>query len=731
MMCNINKALNEKLGFIMKKRILALAMACVLSFSLCGCLDDLDEYDEYVEDSEDGEYEDKDYEDTSSAGQGGASIIKGLSMSVNDSDGQLVITRENVAEAEKPDDNTWTIFVYLCGTDLESDDGCGTGDFDEMLAAASSENVRFVVQTGGTNEWNMDVDSEKFQRFVVQNGDMELVDEQPLAGMGTTDSLSSFISWGVENYGSEHIGLVLWNHGGGSITGVCFDEMYDNDSLDLTEVDNALYNNLQANGRKFDFIGFDACLMGTVEMANILASYADYMYGSEEMEPGGGWNYTSIGDFLAENSDANGEELGKAVCDSYLQTCIEQDDSDIATLSVIDLSKVDDLLVSFNTFAKNMYDSSQDEATRAEIVRGIEEVDNFGGNNKSEGYTNMVDMGGIVSSAASYADGAEAVTKAIDDAVIYSVSGSTHEGASGLSMYYPLAIQGSNELAMFGKISISPYYLSFVDRQGHGAVTSQAEEEYDDESWFDDEGEWCGAESSDDEYWSYIDEYEQTGESSYITFEQEPDINDEGVFCFKLDDNGYNNASSVSALVYEDVGDDTYIEMGETIDIDADWDTGEFRDAFDGYWLSLPDGQNLAMYIAEITDDYLVYTSPILLNGEETNLRMKRDFDSGEVTVEGAWAGISDDGCASRDIVKIQDGDKITPVFYSYTMDGEDAGAYEGDEFTVSGDIEITYDVMFAGDYLYGFCIDDIYGDYYMTDFVGFNISEDGEITFN
>ena len=110
---------------------------------------------------------------------------------------------------------------------------------------------------------------------------------------------------------------------------------------------------------------------------------------------------------------------------------------------------------------------------------------------------------------------------------------------------------------------------------------------------------------------------------------------------------------------------------------------------------------------------------------------MKRDFDSGEVTVEGAWAGISDDGCASRDIVKIQDGDKITPVFYSYTMDGEDAGAYEGDEFTVSGDIEITYDVMFAGDYLYGFCIDDIYGDYYMTDFVGFNISEDGEITFN
>ena len=44
-------------------------------------------------------------------------------------------------------------------------------------------------------------------------------------------------------------------------------------------------------GVKFDFVGFDACLMATYEMAAHMASYADYMVASEELEPGIGWNY--------------------------------------------------------------------------------------------------------------------------------------------------------------------------------------------------------------------------------------------------------------------------------------------------------------------------------------------------------------------------------------------------------------------------------------------------------
>ena len=105
-----------------------------------------------------------------------------------------------------------------------------------------------------------------------------------------------------------------------------------------------------------------------------------------------------------------------------------------------------------------------------------------------------------------------------------------------------------------------------------------------------------------------------------------------------------------------------YIEIGETYDLEADWDEGYFADAFDGYWLSLPDGQNLATYIVDTTDDYIIYSSPILLNDEETNLRIRQTYD-GAITVEGAWDGIGNNGISSRNIVKIGTGDTIIPVY--------------------------------------------------------------------
>ena len=705
--------------------------------------DDYDEYEDgFYDDSEDeydgeDEYYGEDGYDAEDEYDGGSSNlnpdavqIQGVRMNVNAADGKLAVAREQIAnEGETGDKGVWTIFIYLCGTDLESGSGAGTSDLEEMVKGAKGDNVRFVIQTGGTSKWkNKSVHGDKIERFVVAGGKMEKVSEAPLANMGNSRTLSDFLSWGLQQYRSEHMGLIFWDHGGGCITGVCFDEKYDQDSLGVGDIDAALYENMKSSGRRFDFVGFDACLMGTVEVANVLATYADYMFCSEEMEPGSGWDYAVLGDYLVKNPDADTVSLGKSVCDGFQKACIALNDGDIVTMSVIDLSKVDQLLVDFNTFAKNMYEAGNDASNRARIVRGIENTDNFGGNNKAEGYTNMIDLGGLINSCTDIADGAAEADKALKEAVVYSVSGKDHEGASGLSTYYPLRVQGSKELAMFGKICVSPYYLSFVDRQNHSGVTGG--EEYDDENWFDDEGDWYGSESGEDDYWNYLDGYSQTGESPYITFAQQPAVGEDGIFSFVLDDNGYENTAAVCAIVYGRVENNTLIELGETIDIQEDWDYGEFADAFDGYWLSLPDEQNLATYIVDETDDYLIYTAPILLNGEETNLRIRRYFDDGSVEVEGAWAGISESGSAARDVVKLKDGDRIVPVYYALNEAGEDIGEYEGGEYVVSGDTEIIYGTMLPGDYLYAFCIDDIYGDYYMTDTVEFNIDENGMVSF-
>ena len=72
----------------------------------------------------------------------------------------------------------------------------------------------------------------------------------------------------------------------------------------------------------------------------------------------------------------------------------------------------------------------------------------------------------------------------------------------------------------------------------------------------------------------------------------------------------------------------------------------------------------------------------------------------------------------------------ITPIYYAYSLDNDDEFEYVGEEYTVNGEVEIYYDLMPAGEYYYSFCIDDIYGDYYLTDFTAFVIDEEGNILF-
>ena len=678
-------------------------------------------------------------------------VVQTLSLSVDADSGSMTIVRPEPHQfTAMGGKNTWTIFVYLCGANLESDldygMGMATEDVMEMRAASKSDNVRFVVQTGGANYWYAEeVDPQRSQRFVIEDGEMKLVSDNPRSGMGNPGTLSDFLRWGVDEYGAEKMGIIFWDHGGGSISGVCFDEQYGNDSLSLREIDAALMSVFRSMTDRFEFIGFDACLMGTLECANILATYADYMIASEEVEPGSGWDYTAIGDFLAAHPQADGAVLGRQIADSFLRSCQEMRCSADATMSVVDLRKIDALLHSFNSFAEKMFSACEDEGAFASMVRGIYNADNFGGNNRLEGYTNMVDLGGIVQACADYAEGSEAVLAALNEAVVYKIAGSDHrESASGLSMYFPLQIQGSSELRVFSEICVSPYYLSFVDKQAHGSVNEGDSSDYDTETWFDggswswddeylydDESDEFDYESDDGGYFDYADDYAVTGESPLISFDVAPGLDDDGVFSFVLTEEALQNTVSVNAYVYQVSSDgEDLIELGETVDVLADWESGFIADDFDGYWLALPDGQDLATYIVSWTEDCVVYSSPIYLNEEETFLRM-RQFSDGTVSVDGTWSGISDSGAADRDVVPLHAGDVICPRYYAYEIEGDYEGYYYyGSDYTLGSDeLDIWYDFMEDGDYLYSFCINDIYGDYYMTDFEVFNI-EDGELYF-
>ena len=646
-----------------------------------------------------------------------------LAMTVNNADGRLNINRAEVKNEPMGPPGTWTIFVYLCGTDLESSgQGSASGDVVQMLEATANDNVQFVIQTGGTYEWmNEYFDPSVGERWLIKNQDLELVDSVELGNMGDPKTLSDFLSWGVENYPAEKMGVILWDHGSGSVNGVCFDEIYDSDSLSLPELNQAFSEVYGKMTDQFEFIGFDCCLMGTLETANTLATYARYFYGSQEIEPGTGWDYTAIGNFLAENNNADGADLGKVVTDSFYNECASLEQESGATFSIVDLDKIDELSIAFNDYAMALYEVAGEDISS--VVRGVAAADNFGGNNRSEGYTNMVDIGGIVANCADYVDGT-AVMNALADCLVYNVNGSTHANASGLSIYYPLEVQGSEELTLFSEICPSPYFISLVDMIAQG----YSEEGYTNDEFFSEDGEWYSEDLTpdynDDSYFGYADDYESE-ESELITFEVPPHMDENGDYGFTLDEQGLEYAAVVKAHIYlYDRESDQGLDLGETYDVLADWETGEIYDNFDGYWLALPNGQVLPTYIADTTDEYTVLTSPILLNGERTNLRV-RQYDDYSVIVEGAWDGIDENGAASREIKMLNTGDEVTPICY---LDDDSEVAL--DPYIWQDGDTLAYDYLPPSDYFYCFEIDDVYGDFYVSDMVMFTIDEEGTIFF-
>ena len=104
----------------------------LLTFGFGGCSiledEDWEDYEDY-EDEENGGI--GDYTDGPLEWDPSAPVL-----SVDSNTGIMTVQRP-VRESEIPmgEDGTWTVFVYLCGSDLESDGGMGTDDLEEMMSA--------------------------------------------------------------------------------------------------------------------------------------------------------------------------------------------------------------------------------------------------------------------------------------------------------------------------------------------------------------------------------------------------------------------------------------------------------------------------------------------------------------------------------------------------------------------------------------------------------------------
>ena len=609
-------------------------------------------------------------------------------------------------------DGSWAVYWYLCGSDLETNGGFATTDLSEMMEVQLPENVNVVIQTGGAAVWQNDqMDPEKLQRWLYNSEGLQLIEEQDTANMGDAQTLYEFLAFANENYPADKVAVTFWNHGGGSVSGAAFDELHGLDSLDLSEMYQAFDAVWPADAEHpaLELVGFDTCLMATVDVASTFQGFAKYLVASEEVEPGNGWLYSGWLGALAENTDMDGAALGTAICDTYYQGCEAVGTQDQTTLSVTDLSRLEPLLEAYESFGQEaLAAAAEDPGFFAELGRAAARSENYGGNTREQGYTNMVDLGHLARQTAWMLPSAQNVCDALTDCVLYQVGGPYRAEATGLSCYY--SYNGDvDDLNGYITVGESTAFKHLYAYELTGELAEGGEE-----------------------YLSSLDigELPERVTLADMDWEGAPlDVDDEGTSFLTLGPEANGVLAGIGfSLFYVDEAGDQMLLLGTDNDLTADWENGVFYDNFRGVWGAL-DGHLVYMELSFEGDDYNLYSVPILLNGEAYNLQVAYDFTAEEWSILGASQGLDESGMASKELRLLAEGDVITTIWKAATFTGDDDfEMYAAEELTVTADTAFGEAPLFDGSYSMVFEMWDAAGNYACSDAVTFDCAG-GEIS--
>lgn len=616
------------------------------------------------------------------------------------------------AGAGTPADGSWAIYWYLCGSDLESNGGFATTDLMEMLEVQLPENVNVIIQTGGAAAWqNTYMDPSRLQRWLYNSDGLQLLEEQESASMGDARTLYDFLYFANTNYPADKVAVTFWNHGGGSVSGAAFDELYELDSLNLAEMYQAFDAVWPADQENppLELVGFDTCLMATVDVAAVFQNFSRYLVASEEVEPGNGWYYSGWLGELAANPAMDGDDLGIAICNTYYEGCEAEGTQDQTTLSLTDLTRLSPLLEAYEAFGQEaLTAASQDPGFFAELGRAASLSENYGGNTREQGYTNLVDLGHLARQTAWMLPSAQNVSDALEQCVVYRIGGIYRAEATGLSCYYPYS----------GDLDHLNGYIHMGEGQAFKHLYSYG---------------LTGEPGADgDAYLALLDiqELPKVLTLADMDWDGAPlDLNEEGTSILTLGPEADTVLSGIGfSLYYVDESNDQMLLLGTDNDIIADWENGVFCDNFRGVWGAV-DGHLVYMELYFEGDDYNLYFVPVLLNGEACNLQVVYDFTTAKWTILGATQGLDDSGMASKELRLLEEGDVITTIWKIASYSGDDDfEMYTAEELTVTADTAFGEAPLFDGSYSMVFEMRDAAGHYACSDAVTFDCAA-GEIT--
>lgn len=572
----------------------------------------------------------------------------------------------------------YTVMVYIVGSDLESGGNAGSSDLAEMMQVGSNDNLKVVVETGGANKdgWRT------VQRHLINNGNITTISDIGNLSMGDPATLQDFITWAVANYPADKYALVLWDHGGGT-TGFGWDENHllsngQKDNLTIPELRQALQNAYNTTSKTFDVIGYDACLMATVEVAHTMSPFGKYLVASEELEPGHGWNYTPILQAITNNPSIDGAALGKVIADGYKAQATDwanaakaqgqayNADKEI-TLSVIDLSKIPTLITPLDAFANSINGNLQSIGKSAwiPVSDGRSKSEEYGSNKAKGQFTDMVDLKDLANNtSSSYPTETNNLISALNQAVVYKVNGTAKPNANGLSIYLPYNTLSTpditSNITSYNNIDFSPSYKSMVSEYVAVAQTDTTGPTFVNETVIG---------------------------STYSANVQGSDIADVYAIITQSDP----AAGTVTIIGMDSVSADS---------------NGLVSYPWTGQWLTL-NGNVVSSFTVSTEGTLELLDIPALLNGQTVDILVALDTSSGQYEILGAWPGITN-GMAAKEMLPIGPTDSIIPLFTSINVSTGAETSIQGTAFTVGASLQLGIGPLPSGNYELAFLAVDL-----------------------
>ena len=377
----------------------------------------------------------------------------------------------------------WTVLVYtVADNDLE---GPLLDDLDEMECIGSTKQVNIVMEI---DRWRPKAGSPEADRDDQTNGDWDnarryhitkddcssnigskLLEDMPEIDMSHPKELAKFIAWGVQRYPAKHYALIMGDHGDGWKGGYVDENAPPEPGtmlMALSELSDALVEGRkQANIPKFEVLATDACLMGSIEVADALAAHANFWAASEELVPGPGYDYKPIFTKLTQNPSIDGQTWGKTFVDSirtfYGSSSAESDPS--VTAALFDMSKIAGAKAAVDKLATLL--KSDLEGNKISLGMAGQVVDQFGPQTDpmgaQDGFADLVQVAAVVRDTTNNAElkaAATAVITAVDASRVDKFNGEDRTNARGLSIWLPptediVDYLGSYKKTPFGKSS--------------------------------------------------------------------------------------------------------------------------------------------------------------------------------------------------------------------------------------------------------------------------------------